>query len=61
MALSEQQKKEILEQQSQKNITKRVISPELEKILYEAVPVLDHGFVSQRQRNNKKNDDRSKV
>ena len=45
MPLSENQKKEILEQQSQKNITKRVTSPELEKILYEAVPVLDHGFV----------------
>jgi len=45
MALSEQQKKEILEQQTQKNTTKRVTSPELEKILYEAVPVLDHGFV----------------
>ena len=45
MALSEQQKKEILEQQSQKNTTKRVTSIELEKILYEAVPVLDHGFV----------------
>ena len=45
MALSEQQKKEISEQQSQKNTTKRVTSPELEKILYEAVPVLDHGFV----------------
>ena len=45
MALSEQQKKEILEQQSQKNTTKRVTSSELEKILYEAVPVLDHGFV----------------
>jgi len=45
MALSEQQKKEILEQQAQKNTTKRVISPELEKILYEALPVLDHGFV----------------
>ena len=45
MSLSEQQKKEIIEQQSQKNLTKRVISPELEKILYEAVPVLDHGFV----------------
>ena len=39
MALSEQQKKDILEQQSQKNSTKRVTSPELEKILYEAVPV----------------------
>ena len=45
MTLSEQQKKEILEQQAQKNITKRVISPDLEKILYEAIPVLDHGFV----------------
>jgi len=45
MTLSEQQKKEILEQQSQKNTTKRVTSPELEKILYEVMPVLDHGFV----------------
>ena len=45
MALSDQQKKEILEQQAQKNTTKRVTSPELEKILYEATPVLDHGFV----------------
>ena len=45
MTLSEQQKKEILEQQNQKNTTKRVTSPELEKILYEAIPVLDHGFV----------------
>ena len=45
MTLSEQQKKEILDQQSQKNTTKRVTSPELEKILYDAIPVLDHGFV----------------
>ena len=45
MTLSKEQKKEIKEQQEQKNITKRVTSPELEKILYEAVPVLDHGFV----------------
>ena len=45
MTLSEQQKKEILEQQNQKNTTKRVTSPELEKILYEALPALDHGFV----------------
>ena len=28
-----------------KIITKRVTSSELEKILYEALPVLDHGFV----------------
>ena len=45
MALTEQQKREITEQQNQKNTTKRVIAPELEKILYEANPVLDHGFV----------------
>ena len=45
MALTEQQKKEITEQQSQKNTTKRVVAPELEKILYEAISVLDHGFV----------------
>ena len=45
MKLSEQQKKDIEEQKSQKNQTKRVTSPELEKILYDAQPVLDHGFV----------------
>ena len=45
MKLTEEQKQEISEQQSQKNVTKRVTSPELEKILYEVLPVLDHGFV----------------
>ena len=45
MTLSPELKKEILEQQDQKNTTKRVTSLELEKILYEAIPVLDHGFV----------------
>jgi thymidylate synthase (FAD) len=45
MELTDSQKKEIEEQQSQKNSTKRVTSPKLEKILYEALPVLDHGFV----------------
>ena len=45
MKLTKEQKQEILDQQSQSNVTKRVISPELEKILYEALPVLDHGFV----------------
>ena len=45
MELTNQQKKEIVEQQSQKNTTKRVTSPQLEKILYEVLPVLDHGFV----------------
>ena len=45
MKLSNSQKQEIADQQSQKNTTKRVTSAELEKILYEALPVLDHGFV----------------
>ena len=45
MDLTNQQKKEITEQQSQKNVTKRVTSPELEKILYEVLPVLDHGLI----------------
>jgi thymidylate synthase (FAD) len=45
MKLTIEQKHEIAEQQSQKNTTKRVTSPELEKILYDAIPVLDHGFV----------------
>jgi thymidylate synthase (FAD) len=45
MELTSEKKKEILDQQSQKNTTKRVTSPELEKVLYEAIPVLDHGFI----------------
>ena len=45
MKLTDQQKKEILEQQSQQNKTKRTVSVELEKILYEAISVLDHGFI----------------
>ena len=45
MKLTDQQKKEILEQQSQQNVTKRTVSAELEKILYEAISVLDHGFI----------------
>ena len=45
MELTSEQKKEIQEQQSQSNTTKRVTSPELEKVLYEAIPVLDHGFI----------------
>ena len=39
MALSNQHKTEIAEQQAQRNTTKRVTSPDLEKILYEAIPV----------------------
>lgn len=45
MKLTEEQLKEIKEQQSQQNSTKRVTAPELEKILYDAIPVLDHGFI----------------
>ena len=45
MELTSEQKKEIQEQQSQSNYTKRVTSPELEKVLYEVIPVLDHGFI----------------
>ena len=45
MKLTEEQKQEIADQQAQQSVTKRVTSPELEKILYDAIPVLDHGFV----------------
>ena len=45
MKLTTDQKKEILDQQSQQTTTKRVTVPELEKILYQAMPVLDHGFI----------------
>ena len=45
MKLTKEQKQEITDQQAQKHQTKRVTSVELEKILYEAIPVLDHGFV----------------
>ena len=45
MKLTKEQIKEIEDQQSQQNTTKRVTALELEKILYEAIPVLDHGFI----------------
>ena len=45
MKLTKEQTEEIKDQQSQENITKRVTAPELEKILYEAIPILDHGFI----------------
>ena len=45
MKLTKEQSQEIKDQQSQQNPTKRVTAPELEKILYEAMPALDHGFV----------------
>ncbi len=45
MKLTKEQEQEIKEQQNQETSTKRVTSPNLEKILYEAIPILDHGFI----------------
>jgi len=45
MKLTKEQANEIKDQQSQSNKTKRVTAPELEKIIYEAIPILDHGFI----------------
>ena len=45
MKLTKEQINDIKDQQSQENVTKRVTAPELEKVLYEAIPALDHGFI----------------
>ena len=45
MKLTKEQAQEIKDQQLQENNTKRVTALELETILYEAIPVLDHGFI----------------
>ena len=45
MKLTKEQEQEIKDLQAQENKTKRVVAPELEKILYDAISVLDHGFV----------------
>jgi thymidylate synthase (FAD) len=45
MKLTKEQAQEIKDQQLQENKTKRVTAPGLETILYEAIPVLDHGFI----------------
>ncbi len=45
MKLTKEQIEEIKSQQSQKFTTKRVTAPELEKILFDAIPILDHGFI----------------
>ena len=45
MKLTKDQENEIKDLQSQKHDTKRVTAPELEKILYEPMPILDHGFI----------------
>ena len=45
MKLTKEQAQEIKDQQLQENKTKRVTAPDLEAILYEAISVLDHGFI----------------
>lgn len=45
MALSQAQEQEIQDLKAQTEPTRRDTSPGLEKVLYEAFPVLDHGFV----------------
>ncbi len=45
MILTQEQKDEIERQRAQTSLTHRDISPGLELVLYEAFPVLDHGFV----------------
>jgi thymidylate synthase (FAD) len=45
MKLTKEQEKEIKDQQKQQSSTKRVTAPKLEEILYEAIPILDHGFI----------------
>ncbi len=45
MPLSPEQREEIEAQRAEVRETRRAVSPRLEDILYEALPVLDHGFV----------------
>src|ERR1044071_2279588 len=45
MALNVKQQAEIKEIREERNATYRDVSPELEAILYQPIPVLDHGFV----------------
>ena len=45
MKLTKEQQQEIKDLQSQDSKTKRVVAPQLESILFEAIPILDHGFV----------------
>ncbi|MDA9598803.1 FAD-dependent thymidylate synthase, partial [Candidatus Pelagibacter sp.] len=45
MKLTKEQINEINEQKSQNQSTKRAVSQNIEEILYDAIPVLDHGFV----------------
>ncbi len=44
-SLTKEQEKEINELKSKTNNTYRVVSESLEKVLYETIPILDHGFI----------------
>lgn len=45
MSLNALQAQEILNQQKETHQTRRATVPALEEILYEAIPILDHGFI----------------
>ena len=45
MALTTYQEQEILEQRNNSQLTRRAVVSELENILYEPMPLLDHGFI----------------
>ncbi len=45
MPISPEQQREIEAQRSEVSETRRVVAPALEEILYEPLPVLDHGFL----------------
>jgi len=44
-SLTKEQEKDINELKSKTNNTYRVVSESLEKVLYETIPILDHGFI----------------
>ena len=45
MAVTQEQQTEIQDIQSEFSSTRRAVAPELEEVLYEPIPVLDHGFI----------------
>ena len=45
MSVNPEQEQEIEALRAEANVTRRVTSPGLEQILYDVLPVLDHGFV----------------
>lgn len=45
MALNEAQRAEIDSEREEWRQTRRAVVPEIEAVLYEAIPVLDHGFI----------------